>query len=279
MGVAIGAIAASYAVLGGFYGAAQREVYMLVENQIERVVPRTVEEAEKLNPYVLTCENNESGAVLSWSDVPWHKKVKVVSFDNIRYYGGIQVLSSPSAQMAPLLAGSYDNLSPAQYVLTVKARAPSPAPAADRLAEAGTAEKAEDAAGTSFFVHETKPINVFPIAASIGISMGLVALAVWVGYRRMWGDAASTLLEHGLHDMTVRDVEIVGQIMELKEFTIPQLMKETRASKPTVWRTVQKLVEQGLVQPTEQTRLAANGLGGRGKPSHVYKYVGAISKE
>lgn len=74
--------------------------------------------------------------------------------------------------------------------------------------------------------------------------------------------------------MTVKDVEIVGHIMELKEFTIPQLMKRTNTSKITVWRTVQKLVKQELVQPTEQTRLAANGLGGRGKPSRVYKYVG-----
>lgn len=121
---------------------------------------------------------------------------------------------------------------------------------------------------------ETKPIDALPIAASIGIAMGVVVLAVWAGYRQMWGGAASTLLEHGLHDMTVRDVEIVGHIMELKEFTIPELMKLTKTSKVTVWRTVQKLVERGLVRPTEQTKLAANGLGGRGKPSHVYKYVG-----
>jgi len=119
-----------------------------------------------------------------------------------------------------------------------------------------------------------KPVAVLPIAASIGITLGLMVFAVWIGYRRMWGDATSTLLERGLHDMTVKDVEIVGHIMELREFTIPQLMKLTNASKITVWRTVQKLVERGLVKPTEQTRLAANGLGGRGKPSHVYKYVG-----
>lgn len=68
---------------------------------------------------------------------------------------------------------------------------------------------------------ETEPLNALPIAASIGIVMSLVVFGVWVGYRRMWGDAASTLLEYGLHDMTVRDVEIVGQIMDLKEFTIP----------------------------------------------------------
>lgn len=126
---------------------------------------------------------------------------------------------------------------------------------------------------------ETKPINTLPIAASIGIAMSLIVFGVWVGYRRMWGDATSTLFEHGLHDMTVRDVEIVGQMMELKEFTIPQLIKETRASKLTVWRTVQKLVEQGLVQPTDQTKLAANGLGGRGKPSRIYKYVGKQETE
>jgi len=119
-----------------------------------------------------------------------------------------------------------------------------------------------------------KPVAVLPIAATIGVTVGLMVFAVWIGYRRMWGDAASTLLERGLHDMTVKDVEIVGQIMELKEFTIPQLMKLTNTSKITVWRTVQKLVKQELVQPTEQTRLAANGLGGRGKPSRVYEYVG-----
>lgn len=126
---------------------------------------------------------------------------------------------------------------------------------------------------------ETKPIDVLPIAAGIGIAMGVVVLAVWAGYRQMWGGATSTLLEQGLHDMTVRDVEIVGYLMELKKFTIPELMKLTKASKITVWRTVQKLVERGLVQPTEQTKLAANGLGGRGKPSRIYKYVGTKSEK
>lgn len=126
---------------------------------------------------------------------------------------------------------------------------------------------------------ETKPINALPIAAGIGILMSLVVFGVWVGYRRTWGDATSTLLEHGLHDMTVRDVEIVGQVMELKEFTIPQLIKETRASKLTVWRTVQKLVKHGIVRPTDKTKPAANGLGGRGKPSIIYKYVGVKEKE
>jgi hypothetical protein len=127
---------------------------------------------------------------------------------------------------------------------------------------------------TPFIVSETRSVAVLPISASIGVAMGFMVFAVWIGYRRMWGDAASTLLEQGFHDMTVRDVEIVGQIMDLKEFTIPELVRRTRASKITVWRTVQKLVEQGLVRQIEQTKPASNGLGGRGKPSRVYKYVG-----
>ena len=126
---------------------------------------------------------------------------------------------------------------------------------------------------------ETKPIDTSPIAATIGIAMSVMALAVWAGYRQMWGDATSTLLEQGLNDMTVRDVEIVGYIMELGEFTIPDLIKTTKASKITVWRTVQKLVEKGLVQQTEKTKLAANGRGGRGKPSGVYRYVGGKKEE
>ena len=134
-------------------------------------------------------------------------------------------------------------------------------------------------AGLQPVITYEKPVSVLPIAASIGITMGLMVFAVWIGYRRMWGDAASTLLEQGLHNMTVRDVEIVGQIMDLKEFTIPELMRRTHVSKITAWRTVQKLIERGLVEPTEQTKLAANGLGGRGKPSRVYKYIGKRASE
>lgn len=129
-------------------------------------------------------------------------------------------------------------------------------------------------AGLQPVITYEKPVAVLPIAVSIGIAMCFMVAAVWIGYRRMWGDAASTLLEQGLHNMTVRDVEIVGQIMDLKEFTIPELMRRTHVSKITAWRTVQKLIERGLVEPTERTKLAANGLGGRGKPSRVYKYIG-----
>jgi len=123
-------------------------------------------------------------------------------------------------------------------------------------------------------VIESKPVNALPLAATLGAGVGLLAVAIWVGYRQAWGEATSTLLEHGLHDMTVRDVEIVGYIMERGEFTIPELMKLCNASKITVWRTVQRLVVKGLVEPTDKTRLSSNGLGGRGKPSRIYRYVG-----
>jgi len=125
---------------------------------------------------------------------------------------------------------------------------------------------------------ETRPIDTLPIAASIGIAAGVAVFAIWIGYRQAWGDATSTLLEQGLHDMTVRDIEIVGYIMQQGEFTIPELVKLTNATKITVWRTVQKLVKQGLVKPTEDTKPAANGLGGRGKPSQIYRYVGTKNK-
>jgi hypothetical protein len=120
----------------------------------------------------------------------------------------------------------------------------------------------------------TKPIDALPIAASIGIAMSLIVFGVWVGYRRVWGDATSTLVDHGLQDMTVRDVEIFGEIIEMKEFTIPELMGRTHTSKLRVWRIVQKLVQRGIVKSTEKTKPAAGGLGGRGKPSRVYQYAG-----
>ena len=125
----------------------------------------------------------------------------------------------------------------------------------------------------------TKPINTLPIAASIGIAISLITFGVWVGYQHTWGDATSTLLEHGLQDMTVRDVEIFGEMIEMKEFTIPELMGRTHTSKLRVWRIVQKLIQRGIVKSTEKTKPAASGLGGRGKPSRVYHYVGKQKTE
>jgi len=119
----------------------------------------------------------------------------------------------------------------------------------------------------------TKPLDVLPIAVSIGAAMGVAIFAVWVGSRQIWGDATSTLLDHGLHDLTIGNVEIVGRMMEMEEFTIPDLMRRVRVSRITVWRLVQKMIGQGLVQETEKVGLTANGRGGRGKPSRVYRYT------
>ncbi len=121
---------------------------------------------------------------------------------------------------------------------------------------------------------ETEPISVLPISAIIGVAVGSIAIGIWISRQKLWGNAMSTLLEHGLKDMTVRDIEIVGQIMKLEEFTLPQLMRQASASRATTWRTVRKLIRQGLVQQTDKTSPAANGRGGRGKPSRVYRYLG-----
>ncbi|MBA7502644.1 hypothetical protein ES706_01237 [subsurface metagenome] len=129
--------------------------------------------------------------------------------------------------------------------------------------------------GAEPFAPETKPLDVLPVAVSIGAAMGVVIFAVWVGSRRIWGDATSTLLDHGLHDLTIGNVEIVGHMMEMREFTVPDLMRRVRVSRFTVWRLVQKMIRQGLVQETEKMGLTANGRGGRGKPSRVYRYIGA----
>jgi len=148
-----------------------------------------------------------------------------------------------------------------------------PSAAYEQAQETGNPITVSDTTTTS-----TKPINALPIAASIGIAMSLIVFGVWVGYRRVWGDATSTLVDHGLQDMTVRDVEIVGEIIEMKEFTIPELMGRTHTSKLRVWRIVQKLDQRGIVKSTEKTKPAAGGLGGRGKPSRVYKYIGVKEK-
>lgn len=284
LGVAISAIVASYVILDRLYGMTQREVYVQSGGQgLGRVIPQRLEEVEQSKPAVLTYEDNENAAsgyfedaAFEWSDASWYRNVKTSSWENVKDFS-LTVLNSPNAQMNPLFVADYDVLEGSDYLLSVQSVPTSDEPSGATPYAGGGLEETrwpENEAGASFFVYETKSVNVFPIAASIGIAMGVIVFAVWVGYRQVWGEATSALLEEGLHGMTVKDVEIVGHIMEMKEFTIPQLMKLTNTSKITVWRTVQKLVERGLVQTTKQTRLAANGLGGRGKPSRVYKYVG-----
>ena len=224
----------SYVVLDHFYG----EGYVITSTQ------------------TVIIEN--SGEQVSIDDVR-HDVANVEFLENtvvLKYYDG----RGPDPETG---------FSPSEWFNSIISKIRVPANAYEQAQATG-----EPVTVSSTTTTETKPVNAWPIATGIGISMGVIVFAVWVGYQEMRGSATSTLLEHGLHDMTVRDVEIVGHIMKLEEFTIPELMKLTNASKITIWRTVQKLVEQGLVQPTDQTKLAANGRGGRGKPSRVYRYVG-----
>jgi predicted transcriptional regulator len=251
-----GAVTAlSYAVLNNFYGAGNPTIStqtIVIENSGQQV---TIDNVEYRVTNAELSADNENFYLLDLFS---------------RSYTGAGPLAASPAQgeqgyNAPSIAGAGTGTITKISV---------PADAYDKAQTSG-----EPVIVSNTTTTETKPIDASPIAATIGIAMSVVALAVWAGYRQMWGDATSTLLEQGLNDMTVRDVEIVGYIMELGEFTIPELMKTTKASKITVWRTVQKLVEKGLVQRTEKTKLAANGFGGRGKPSSVYRYVGAKSEQ
>jgi predicted DNA-binding transcriptional regulator AlpA len=150
---------------------------------------------------------------------------------------------------------------------------PAPAPAPEL-----EAPKTPEGGATGRF-YSSEPIAVVQISGSIGIAVAAASfLAVWVASRNNLGDAAAVLLDRGLHDMTLRDLEIVGQISNMREFTIPELMARTGASKITVWRTVQRLMKQGLVEATERTQPGARGLGGRGKPSRVYRFTGGGSQ-
>ncbi|MEW6592687.1 MAG: hypothetical protein AB1305_03255 [Candidatus Hadarchaeota archaeon] len=297
IGLAIGTMSGSYIVMRSLYGTTTREVYVQIENQLERVVPMTVDNAEQSNSYILTYANGQYSGLLDWDNVNWYSNVYLQRSNSAKYQNS-QVLNTQTTQMSSLYADNYLKLEKENYVLTVGtfydwAQADLPMlPATensiditewayDNVAfQPGPASSTiENIAANSFLVQETRPPDVLPIASGIGITTGIIAFAaVWIGYRQSWGEATSTLLEQGLHDMTVRDIEIVGYIMQKREFTIPELMKLTNASKLTIWRTVQKLVEQGLVKLTDETKPAANGLGGRGKPSQIYKYIGEKGK-
>jgi predicted transcriptional regulator len=268
-------IAASYVLLNHFYGVSSTNVIW------EGVAPMAWGTAEQVRPYLLTPENAKAvGTTLDVTNTGWYADTYSLAWENAEQYNSpILVYDGVTDSVSSINWENADQLKLAVIAITgyrdnSMYGEPLPVPR-------GAIEQQGAGGGVNvpFIVSESKPINVFPISAIIGISMGFMVFSVWIGYKRMWGDATSTLLEQGLHDMTVRDVEIVGQIIDLEEFTIPELVRQTGASKITVWRTVQKLTEQGLIKQIEQTKPASNGLGGRGKPSRVYKYVGAPSSE
>jgi uncharacterized membrane protein len=109
------------------------------------------------------------------------------------------------------------------------------------------------------------------ILAVLCVSAAAAASSAWIYLQRTREEATSKLIEHGLSSMSLQEADIFRKIREQKKFSIPELMRQTGASKTVTWRTVQKLIKKGLVQPTEKTIAP---VAGRGKPSTVYKYVG-----
>ena len=106
---------------------------------------------------------------------------------------------------------------------------------------------------------------------TIGASMGIVSLIGWIASRQLERDATTVLLEEGLEDMTVRDVNIVRHMMTMEQFTVPELVEKTDVSRTSVWRLVKRMDESDLVEETGDEKLPKSG---RGKPSKVYKYIG-----
>lgn len=122
-------------------------------------------------------------------------------------------------------------------------------------------------------------VNVLPLSSAIGVGMLAVTILAWNGSKKVsssmiqsQGNAAALLLNQGLENMTVRDVKIVGRMIDKRQFTIPHLLKGTQVSRSSVWKLVKKMVDRGLVEETGQKRLPDSG---RGKPSKVYRYVGS----
>jgi predicted transcriptional regulator len=271
-------IATSFVLLNHFYGSSSRNVSW------EGIAPIPWGTAKELKPVILTPENSENvGTTFNLTNAFWYLGAYPSTWENAEQYNSaIWVYDNLTYSVSIIKWENADQLKPEVFTITTyRDNSMYGQLFPQQIGTEGSVgpRGAVPAVNVPFIVSETKSVNVLPISAIIGISMGFMVFSVWIGYKRMWGDATSTLLEQGLHDMTVRDVEIVGQIMDLEEFTIPELIRQTGASKITVWRTVQKLMEQGLIKQIEQTKPAANGLGGRGKPSRVYKYVGASSSE
>ncbi len=119
-------------------------------------------------------------------------------------------------------------------------------------------------------VLRTNPGKAY-LSMTIGAGMGIVSLIGWVASRQIEKDATTILLEKGLEDMTVRDVDIVRHMMKMEEFTVPELVRKTDVSRTSVWRLVKRMSEYDLVEETDEEKLPKSG---RGKPSKVYRYVG-----
>ena len=298
--VAISTITVLYVILDSVYGDPQRDVEILFGGQESgSIVPQTLEEVERTGGMVLTYEDNYTGmsdeiGTLDWeNNASWRNQVQAVDWTEVKSQNR-SILNSQDSKMNQLFVTRYDNITingqpfvltwqiPADQVPTENFAPAAPnysltdaVGAGEELLWSGGAESDTPVSlgDASFYVRETSPIDAVPIATSIGVILGLVVFGIWATRQQAWGDATSMLLETGMHDMTVRDVEVVGEVMAMERFTIPELMKRTSASKVTIWRTVQKLIDRGIVRKTKDTTPSSKGLGGRGKPSQVYEYI------
>ncbi len=297
--IAASTVVIVYAILNGLYGEPQREVKILFGGQeFGTIVPKTLEDIDLTGGIVLTYEENygstDDVAILDWeNNTFWGRYVQAVDWTEAKTQNR-SILNSQNMKMDQLFVTRYENIkiNDQPFVLTWQIPADqvppennaTTAPNYSLTDAAGSGEEStlsgRDESDTSvslgdasFYVRETAPMNAIPIATSIGIILGLVVFGIWATRQQAWGDATSMLLETGMHDMTVRDVEIVGEVIAMERFTIPELMKRTSASKITIWRTVQKLIDRGIVRKTEDTTPSSKGLGGRGKPSQVYEYI------
>ena len=275
--VLLGFLAAgvSYGVLARSYGAARLEVFARTDGQSIPVTPKPWEEVKAANAGILAGESENE--IVGWGNIYQNVQLQALPWEKAKELE-LHVLTDSIDHLCLM---SWENAERSKPDVLSFEVAYYEAPEEERLAVARYEPTREEESKRiiSFYLHETEPSNILPLSASLGIATGVIVLAVWVGYRRAWGDITTTFVEQGLHDMTLRDIEIAGYARESGEFTIPQLMKLAKASKLTVWRSIQKLIEKGLVQPTDQTRPSANGLGGRGKPSRVYRYLGRIERE
>lgn len=130
-------------------------------------------------------------------------------------------------------------------------------------------EKIEPSASRSGSV---SVINFDPLPFSLGIGsiVSLIAMASWIGSSRIKVDAVSLMLDNGLGDMTLNDLEIVKHMMSSEKFTVPELTGKTNFSRQTVWRQVNKMIEEELVKETGEKKLPKSG---RGKPSKVFRFI------
>lgn len=205
--------------------------------------------------------DNEKLSVSEAKEIPNENNIRLL-FENAEYFWDVEE-QSKSDSPAPLASESSKAEEPSIDMQGI-------------IVPEDAYETAEKTPGTVLVVREnrvkTKNPPYWMFSISIAVIISTIIGAGLLTKQELRGDAASKLLEEGLENLTVRDLEIFSQILRMGEFTIPELMQKTGTSKVTTWRTVKKLVEEGLVEETDEKKPPSKGLGGRGKPSKVYRF-------